>query len=167
MTLALTRGFLPVRLPYLRSFGRLIARSDLSEAAPRMRLIDIGANLLDAMYQGEYNDKHYHAPDLEAVLERSWRAGVSPGRVLGPLPVLPGAHGSCAHYRLICMTRVCMVFTHTPHIIIIARHASGIQKIIITAGSLSESRAALELAKKDGVYSDCLPFTMCIHVRLS
>ena len=79
MALALTRGLQSIRLPSLRYLYSLIARSDLSEAAPRMRLIDIGANLLDTMYQGEYNDKHYHAPDLEAVLERSWRAGVSPG----------------------------------------------------------------------------------------
>lgn len=40
-----------------------------------MRLIDIGGNLLDSMYQGIYNDKSYHAPDLEAVLERGWGSG--------------------------------------------------------------------------------------------
>ena len=79
MALALTRGLLSIHFPSLRHLHRLAARPDLSEAAPRMRLIDIGANLLDTMYQGEYNDKHYHAPDLEDVLERSWRAGGSPG----------------------------------------------------------------------------------------
>ena len=109
MTLALTRGFLPVRLPYLRSFGRLIARSDLSEAAPRMRLIDIGANLLDAMYQGEYNDKHYHAPDLEAVLERSWRAGES----LCPLGECwaPSRRGLMGHAHSKTLLYVRMVLT--------------------------------------------------------
>lgn len=37
---------------------------------------DIGANLLDTMYQGEYNDKQYHEPDLNIVLDRAWAAGV-------------------------------------------------------------------------------------------
>ena len=40
-----------------------------------MRLIDIGGNLLDPMYSGTYNDKTYHPPDLEAVLERGWGIG--------------------------------------------------------------------------------------------
>lgn len=60
---------------------------------------DIGANLLDSMYQGEYGGKEVHAPDLPAVLERAW--------------------------------------------------ASGVEKIIITAGTLAESRQALELARTD------------------
>ena len=42
-----------------------------------MKLIDIGANLLDSMYQGVYNDKSYHQPDLEAVLDRGWGSGES------------------------------------------------------------------------------------------
>jgi len=41
-----------------------------------MRFIDIGANLLDEMYKGRYNDKEYHAPDLPAVLQRAWDAGM-------------------------------------------------------------------------------------------
>ncbi|EFJ51556.1 hypothetical protein VOLCADRAFT_57045, partial [Volvox carteri f. nagariensis] len=60
---------------------------------------DIGANLLDEMYDGRYNDKQYHPPDLSAVLDRAW--------------------------------------------------AAGLQRLIITAGSLSEARRALELAKTD------------------
>ncbi|KAG2435241.1 hypothetical protein HXX76_007319 [Chlamydomonas incerta] len=64
-----------------------------------MRFIDIGANLLDDMYSGQYHDKPYHTPDLPAVLERAW--------------------------------------------------AAGLQKLMITAGSLKEARAALELAKTD------------------
>lgn len=51
------------------------------------------------MYQGEYNDKNYHQPDLSAVLDRAF--------------------------------------------------AVGVDKLIITAGSLAESRAALELARTD------------------
>ena len=34
-------------------------------------LIDIGANLLDSMFQGEYRGKQAHPPDLQAVLERA------------------------------------------------------------------------------------------------
>ncbi len=61
---------------------------------------DIGANLLDDMYGGQYNDKPYHPPDLDAVLARAW--------------------------------------------------AAGLQRLIITAGSLAEAKRALELAEKDG-----------------
>lgn len=61
---------------------------------------DIGANLLDSMYSGEYNGKQYHEADLRAVLERAWAAGVA--------------------------------------------------KVIITAGTLAESRAALHLSRSDG-----------------
>lgn len=50
----------------------------------------------------QYNDKPYHPPDLSAVLERAW--------------------------------------------------AAGLEKLMITAGSLKEARAALELAKTDGVW---------------
>ena len=39
--------------------------------------IDVGANLLDGMFKGEYNGSQKHAPDLEQVLERAWEAGVS------------------------------------------------------------------------------------------
>lgn len=62
---------------------------------------DIGANLLDPMYSGEYNGKQYHKGDLQAALRRSYAAGV--------------------------------------------------ERIIITAGSLSEARAALQLARTDGM----------------
>lgn len=40
------------------------------------KLIDIGANLTDTMYQGVYGGKQYHPPDLDAVLHRAWDAGV-------------------------------------------------------------------------------------------
>lgn len=73
-------------------------RTSTSNAAS-MKFIDIAANLLDDMYQGKYNDKEYHAPDLPAVLERAW--------------------------------------------------AAGLEKIIITAGSLAEAKKALELAQTD------------------
>ncbi|KAG2494041.1 hypothetical protein HYH03_007687 [Edaphochlamys debaryana] len=70
-------------------------------AASNMKFIDIGANLLDSMYQGEYNDKSCHPPDLPAVLERAW--------------------------------------------------ASGLERLVITAGSLAEARRALELAQTDAM----------------
>jgi hypothetical protein len=44
---------------------------------PNAGLIDIGANLLDTMFQGEYRGKQAHPPDLQAVLERAAASGVS------------------------------------------------------------------------------------------
>ena len=44
---------------------------------PHHTFIDIGANLTDSMYQGIYGGKHYHEPDLDAVLDRAWAAGVT------------------------------------------------------------------------------------------
>eukprot|EP00054_Salpingoeca_dolichothecata_P015208 m.87052 g.87052 ORF g.87052 m.87052 type:complete len:312 (+) comp21379_c0_seq1:62-997(+) len=64
-----------------------------------MRFIDIGANLTDSMYQGVYHGKTKHPPDLEAVLSRSFDAGLN--------------------------------------------------KIIVTAGTLSDAKQALELVGKD------------------
>lgn len=40
------------------------------------KYIDIGANLLDPMYHGEYHGKSYHDDDLDAVLSRAWNAGM-------------------------------------------------------------------------------------------
>ncbi|KAA0190305.1 hypothetical protein HAZT_HAZT009137 [Hyalella azteca] len=37
---------------------------------------DIGANLCDGMYQGEYHGSKKHAPDLDAVLARATHAGL-------------------------------------------------------------------------------------------
>ncbi len=42
-----------------------------------MPFIDIGANLADDMYQGEYNGSAKHPPDLDAVLARAWEAGLT------------------------------------------------------------------------------------------
>ncbi|KAL4546468.1 hypothetical protein Ndes2526B_g01688 [Nannochloris sp. 'desiccata'] len=43
-----------------------------------LTFIDIGANLLDLMFKGNYNgsDKSHHPPDLDNVLQRSFDAGV-------------------------------------------------------------------------------------------
>lgn len=39
---------------------------------------DIGVNLLDDMYQGIYNGKKYHEPDVIEVLDRAEKYGISP-----------------------------------------------------------------------------------------
>jgi TatD DNase family protein len=64
-------------------------------------VLDIGANLTDAMYKGIYHRSKKHEDDLEAVLERAWNIGM--------------------------------------------------QKIIITGGSLEESKEALQLANSHGL----------------
>lgn len=76
---------------------------------------DIGANLTDDMYRGVYgvDNKRYHEPDLPAVLERAWAAGV--------------------------------------------------QRIIVTGGSLEGSRAALALARTDRAH----PQDLRIYVSAS
>jgi TatD DNase family protein len=43
-------------------------------------LVDIGANMLDPMFQGEYREKQRHPSDLPAVLQRAKAAGV--GKVI-------------------------------------------------------------------------------------
>ena len=63
-------------------------------------ILDIGVNLTDTMYQGEYHGKTKHQPDLESVLERSWQ--------------------------------------------------NGLEKMIITGGSLEDAKKALEVAKTSG-----------------
>lgn len=45
-------------------------------ATQRGRFIDIGANLLDGMFQGVYHTRQHHDPDVEDVLERAWTTGV-------------------------------------------------------------------------------------------
>lgn len=42
----------------------------------KLPTIDIGANLLDPMFQGIYRDKVLHEPDLERVLRRASKVGV-------------------------------------------------------------------------------------------
>ena len=55
------------------------ARTQAAAAPPSLftrACADIGANLLDAMYGGEYNGKAgCHPPDLDAVLTRAFDAG--------------------------------------------------------------------------------------------
>ena len=62
---------------------------------------DIGVNLTDAMYQGEYHGSKKHEPDLDAVLDRAWK--------------------------------------------------NGLDKMMITGGSLEDAHKALEITKKHGI----------------
>jgi len=48
-----------------------------------MKFIDIGANLTDSMYSGEYNGSSKHVPDLESVLDRAREGGVVKMMVTG------------------------------------------------------------------------------------
>jgi len=48
-----------------------------------MKLIDIGANMTDTMYQGEYNGSSKHPPDLHSVLSRARSAGLVKMMVTG------------------------------------------------------------------------------------
>lgn len=43
----------------------------------RALIVDIGANLTDSMYQGVYHGSQKHQPDLDKVLERSWKNNLS------------------------------------------------------------------------------------------
>ena len=65
-------------------------------------LPDIGVNLTDKMYQGEYHGKKKHEPDIQNVLDRAW--------------------------------------------------CQGLEKMIITGGSLSDAKDAIEFSKCDGKY---------------
>lgn len=65
-----------------------------------LRLLDIGANLTDGMFQGVYNGTQKHPSDLDIVLERSWQ--------------------------------------------------TGLDKIIITVGTLTDVKDTAEIARKDG-----------------
>lgn len=49
----------------------------MSTTAPACQFIDVGANLLDTMYEGEYNGSKKHEADLEQVLARAWDAGLT------------------------------------------------------------------------------------------
>lgn len=40
-------------------------------------ILDIGANLVDEMYQGIYNGSKKHEPDLDKVLQRAYKNGLS------------------------------------------------------------------------------------------
>uniref|UniRef100_A0AAG5D420 Deoxyribonuclease TATDN1 n=1 Tax=Anopheles atroparvus TaxID=41427 RepID=A0AAG5D420_ANOAO len=47
-----------------------------THAIKMLKIIDIGANLTDPMYQGIYNGTAKHEPDLSHVLNRGWAGGL-------------------------------------------------------------------------------------------
>jgi len=75
-------------------------------AKQQRRFIDIGANLIDGMYQGLYGSSKKHESDLDQVIKRAFQ--------------------------------------------------SGLEKIIVTAGTHHETIQALELCSKyDNLYTTC------------
>ena len=73
------------------------AASSSTLAVGKQQFVDIGANLLDSMFEGDYRGKQAHPPDIDDVLARAASAGV--------------------------------------------------QRAIVTAGTLEESRAALDFVR--------------------
>ena len=71
--------------------------------------------------------KEYHSPDLPQVFQRAWAAG---------------KYKRQHHYLIRCL--------HNDKFVI---RVAGLQRIIITAGSLPEAKAALKLAQTDGIAS--------------
>jgi len=63
-----------VRSRRLRTFDSSVDTT--GNMGDSLKFIDIGANLTDSMYQGEYNGKQAHDVDMDAVLHRAWVAGV-------------------------------------------------------------------------------------------
>jgi hypothetical protein len=85
LELKLGRGSKPFcqsRAENLRKFQlsfrtRNIINNSTDKMSDGLGFIDIGANLLDSMYNGVYNEgKSYHPPDLDAVLARAWDSGL-------------------------------------------------------------------------------------------
>ena len=52
------------------------APATLPSGPARHRFVDIGANMLDSMFEGDYRGKRAHPPDVDAVLARAADAGV-------------------------------------------------------------------------------------------
>jgi len=52
-------------------------QSLISKMNAEMKFADIGVNLTDGMYQGEYHGSKKHDPDLDGVLERAWKQGLA------------------------------------------------------------------------------------------
>lgn len=104
---------------------------------PHMHPLPAGANLLDGMYQGSYNDKQYHEPDLEAVLQRAFDAGGRRAWAHACWQAHEQAHAGGASGTTECAAFCCAL-------------APGVERLVITAGNLEEARQALALARTHG-----------------
>lgn len=92
-----SNAFTPIISRISKKTSRLF--STIPSKSDEAMFIDIGANLADQMYQGNYRGKERHDADLDTVLQRAWD--------------------------------------------------NNLNKIIITAGTLEESREALKIARTD------------------
>lgn len=87
--------------------------SKLPQCCAQWRLVDIGLNLTDRMYQGTYNDHAQHEPDIEAVLQRAVDVGVR-GLLLtgGSLKQSRAVIEMCKRYSTRELTCYCTVGCH-------------------------------------------------------
>ncbi|KAK9833270.1 hypothetical protein WJX81_001539 [Elliptochloris bilobata] len=93
------------------------------------------------MYQGVYGDKRYHEPDLAAVLERAWAAGVE--RIIVTGGSLEGSRAALALART-DRRLFSTVGVHPTHSGDFDAHAGGADVL------LAELRALLEDGRRDG-----------------
>ncbi|KPA77110.1 putative tatD related deoxyribonuclease [Leptomonas pyrrhocoris] len=87
--------------------------SKLPPCCAQWRLVDIGLNLTDKMFQGSYNGHHQHQPDIEAVLQRAVDVGVH-GVLLtgGNLKESRAVIEMCREYTSADLTLYCTVGCH-------------------------------------------------------
>ncbi|KPI84758.1 putative tatD related deoxyribonuclease [Leptomonas seymouri] len=87
--------------------------SKLPQCCAQWHLVDIGLNLTDKMYQGQYNGHIRHKPDIEAVLQRAADVGVR-GVVLtgGSLMESRAVIEMCKRYTHEKLTCYCTVGCH-------------------------------------------------------
>lgn len=66
-------------------------------ASMATRMVDVGANLTDPMFRGEYRSKQVHEPDVDAVLNRAWTSGLN--RII----VTAGTRSQALEAKKFCM----------------------------------------------------------------
>lgn len=87
--------------------------SKVPSCCAQWRLVDIGLNLTDKMYQGSYNGHRQHEPDIEAVLQRAVDAGVHGVLLTGSnLKQSRAVIEMCAAYTTEQLTCYCTVGCH-------------------------------------------------------
>ena len=119
----------------------------MSSALAAMRFIDIGANLTDTMYKGEYNGTARYC----------WHTELRIGRI-GTFCTNTYPEKKRAKYRDIIPQQFIHQFwpvtqdssRHTANLSAVLSRAreAGVERLLVTGGSLAESRAALQLARE-------------------